>query len=1010
MFVSFCLFKCFCSAFVAPADIQALTTEAKSKLLARCRGKTVKDFARAVKEICDAFEGLQQTDGEHVDRTAPGCVTSHSGREDGKHPGHPKIALFKDDTEIPVQRESDKNEDPDNEDMECSSPTVSEHVKDGVIQYTEHNASPVLTVKEETKGLDEGAHSPNNGTVSKTKPVLYSSPGKREICSEKTDGNGEEMIPDHGMLEAHSKGSDPTERVGRFDVKDDSPSAMVDPQDKVSSPLALSFHTQNLSEQRVMKKTHRKKKVVSESRKFKSAVEVQKKMHGVSNSSLEHPESGECMKDENMYKMQGKITLCSSVKQTSSFASKADDADAGKNANDVNAGKKANDVSIGKKSNVVNGGKKANDVNSGKKTKSFPRGKKQSVRADNSHVRDSKKTTLGDVEKGIVVGLSSADCSRIGAMPTNGKHKMTTTDDLRAAKKSRPGAWGDDTDKMSALVGIKSDSACTTSVEGKVDELLEMKKPRLTLNAENHALLKVEACGVDSKSIVGDDAALPLTKRCRAWEATHDCSTKAAGNAAGKVSGFCKKDKLSSGYDKSPTRIRSRRRQCFPFDEDGETQRKTPVHRGSASILKTAPSYVLDPIPSINLHQENPCHSQSGDKDVINEGSGSARPDDRSSKNMVSTVNIVDSSLTGSPRQTEEKRLKNAIESHFTISPRKQESRRSSSDGKPVLKDLPGSVSAAKPLEHKVNRPQVKPSSTSALQKMHGGSSKGSGLAAESLNQSRNLVMAQINKPNSLSEKLEVTPKTIPRMNATSENRSDHAGSAKRSSEKDILHGERYVDFVWLTGTIIDNGLSLLLLSYYNYVHMFVFSLLTSLSNYRVEVAKSDKASRLSNDSKFSESSTSMKHLIAAAQAKRREAHSQSLAQPNAFAASVPTPPAAQERSPNPVSAVQPFSSGNVLQHDKKGLYANTSLASPSPQVHQLVPQNQIDAEEYEDGRVSSGRRARGGSLSGGTEAVVARDAFEGMIETLSRTKESIGRATRLAIDCAKYGIAGEVS
>jgi hypothetical protein len=39
----------------------------------------------------------------------------------------------------------------------------------------------------------------------------------------------------------------------------------------------------------------------------------------------------------------------------------------------------------------------------------------------------------------------------------------------------------------------------------------------------------------------------------------------------------------------------------------------------------------------------------------------------------------------------------------------------------------------------------------------------------------------------------------------------------------------------------------------------------------------------------------------------------------------------------------------------------------------------------------------------------VARDAFEGMIETLSRTKESIGRATRLAIDCAKYGIANEV-
>jgi hypothetical protein len=68
-----------------------------------------------------------------------------------------------------------------------------------------------------------------------------------------------------------------------------------------------------------------------------------------------------------------------------------------------------------------------------------------------------------------------------------------------------------------------------------------------------------------------------------------------------------------------------------------------------------------------------------------------------------------------------------------------------------------------------------------------------------------------------------------------------------------------------------------------------------------------------------------------------------------------------------------------------------------------------VEAEEIEEQRVSSGQRAAGGSLSGGTEAAVARDAFEGMIETLSRTKESIGRATRLAIDCAKYGIANEV-
>ncbi|KAL0446590.1 UNVERIFIED_CONTAM: ENHANCER OF AG-4 protein 2 [Sesamum latifolium] len=47
-------------AFVAPADIQAFTSEAKNKLSARCQGKTVKYFAQAVKEISEEFEVLQR--------------------------------------------------------------------------------------------------------------------------------------------------------------------------------------------------------------------------------------------------------------------------------------------------------------------------------------------------------------------------------------------------------------------------------------------------------------------------------------------------------------------------------------------------------------------------------------------------------------------------------------------------------------------------------------------------------------------------------------------------------------------------------------------------------------------------------------------------------------------------------------------------------------------------------------------------------------------------------------
>ena len=162
-------------------------------------------------------------------------------------------------------------------------------------------------------------------------------------------------------------------------------------------------------------------------------------------------------------------------------------------------------------------------------------------------------------------------------------------------------------------------------------------------------------------------------------------------------------------------------------------------------------------------------------------------------------------------------------------------------------------------------------------------------------------------------------------------------------------------------------------------------------------------------DFKTPDSAMSMKHLIAAAQEKRRQAHSQQypLGNPSTVYVSMSD---VQRVSPSP--AVQPFPSAinNAMQADVQGLAHQTNLVSPSTLGRQSGSQNQQDTEEIEERRASSGHMAAGGSLSGGTEAAVARDAFEGMIETLSRTKESIGRATRLAIDCAKYGIANEVS
>ncbi|KAG7556180.1 CID domain [Arabidopsis suecica] len=157
---------------------------------------------------------------------------------------------------------------------------------------------------------------------------------------------------------------------------------------------------------------------------------------------------------------------------------------------------------------------------------------------------------------------------------------------------------------------------------------------------------------------------------------------------------------------------------------------------------------------------------------------------------------------------------------------------------------------------------------------------------------------------------------------------------------------------------------------------------------------------------KTPDSAASMKDLIAAAQAKRKLAHSQNSIFGNlnpSFLSISDT----QVRSHSPfmvqdASASAAITMPVVVQGHQQG-------SSPSNHGHQSSSRSQIETDDNEERRLSSGHKSVGGSLSGSTEAAVSRDAFEGMLETLSRTRESIGRATRLAIDCAKYGLASEV-
>ncbi|GAU47164.1 hypothetical protein TSUD_28870 [Trifolium subterraneum] len=95
----------------------------------------------------------------------------------------------------------------------------------------------------------------------------------------------------------------------------------------------------------------------------------------------------------------------------------------------------------------------------------------------------------------------------------------------------------------------------------------------------------------------------------------------------------------------------------------------------------------------------------------------------------------------------------------------------------------------------------------------------------------------------------------------------------------------------------------------------------------------------------------------------------------------------------------------NVSTSDSSNILHNGSC---SPDVH--LHQKQSLSGPVDESKYGSEATQQSSSMGKSTEA--ARAAllyFEAMLGTLKRTKESIGRATRIAIDCAKFGIADKV-
>ncbi|CAK9322349.1 unnamed protein product [Citrullus colocynthis] len=579
----------------------------------------------------------------------------------------------------------------------------------------------------------------------------------------------------------------------------------------------------------------------------------------------------------------------------------------------------------------------------GKKTKDLPRDKKHFKGKDN--VADTRRSPK---EQGQ--GKSKANA---GKMPQvgQGKPDLGSSESSRPAKKLKRGDIGESKGSLSNNIKVASSSKPVVADE-KMVKKSEFKKLTPTLKSEN--LLKSSHHSDSVNSAAGDETVLPLTKRHRrALEAMSD-STTTIHEAKNEKSPFSQRyDASCSSSDKLLANHSNRKRRAVCIFDDDDEDPKTPVHGSSRNIDAT--SNGPDSSKNNDEHNQSPHTSPL----TVNGTSGSEHDHFKESTSQVQRL----SSFPKEP-QTEELQQEKPVAVNASESPSKSGSEQLlPKEAKPNLispkkspllancttaleqKKSPSLANSTTALEQmKTVKPPIKASNTGVQKQSQGGSAKSMVLTSNSSSSQKSSIL-QKSRSHSSGEKSKTTP--ISRAN-------DSTTMVGSSMDHDDLHGER----------------------------------------------------SLVSEFKVTDSAMSMKHLIAAAQAKRREAHSHNVL--GIFSSGILSSDVRGSPSPTPV---QPHlsSTSHLMLADLKGSFHQKDVASPSTQGHQLVSQNHTDVEEVEEKRVSSVHRSIGDSLSGGTEAAVARDAFEGMIETLSRTKESIGRATRLAIDCARYGIANEV-
>ncbi|KAL8520645.1 hypothetical protein ACS0TY_011255 [Phlomoides rotata] len=415
------------------------------------------------------------------------------------------------------------------------------------------------------------------------------------------------------------------------------------------------------------------------------------------------------------------------------------------------------------------------------------------------------------------------------------------------------------------------------------------------------------------------------------------------GNPASHKTGLAHPNKVQSPTTQPPMKRRAVR---LCQDKDDELP-KTPIHAGFTRKVTVVPR-VSDP------KKKNVQHEQSHTNDqVVMKNLGRVGEHVQFSRDKASSPPAL---------QSFKKRTTESSAEHVSRSPSPPQLATEKTpimEAKPVSvspKRSPHSVSATRPVAESQKKHFSKVPDSISPKKVLSGANRGLDTASDRLTSSLSQSVSERSKPTSSGERRKTTPKSDSQIN----------------------------DPVLMVGNPDDSSIATF--------------------GERMDVCKETQTS-FPVDLTISDSGMSMKHLIAAAQARKRQANLQ-----NSYGNPLPFIPDADmpRRSPSLIPATSAVESINSLQFNAQG-HPTSPPPPPSHDVRPFSSVNEHENEDLEERRASSGHQATGSSLSGGTEAAVARDAFEGMIETLSRTKESIGRATRLAIDCAKYGIAHEI-